>query len=162
MLLTPRAFLDACSHSLVSAQHRHGLKGDNLRNLPYLSRQCSPWHRGGVALATERIRSLRRSYPAYPALPRPRLRVVTAAAGHTVVGFLYLPLVAWAPLLAAVTFDYYRRHRPAPAAAGAERITMVQQLVVPQGDPSRNVEGAAVILKRSLSVSTNVSLATNF
>lgn len=32
------------------------------------------------------------------------------AMGHTVVGFLYLPLVAWAPLLAAVTFNYHQRH----------------------------------------------------
>lgn len=39
-------------------------------------------------------------------------------AGSTVVGLLYLPLVAWAPLLAAITVDYYRRHRPAPAGAG--------------------------------------------
>ncbi|WP_254714996.1 hypothetical protein [Actinomadura sp. NAK00032] len=31
--------------------------------------------------------------------------------GHTLVGFLYLPLVAWAPLLAAVTLSYQRRHR---------------------------------------------------
>ena len=31
--------------------------------------------------------------------------------GHTVVGFLYLPLVAWAPLLAAITVDFHRRHR---------------------------------------------------
>ncbi|WP_433330578.1 hypothetical protein [Spirillospora sp. CA-294931] len=33
--------------------------------------------------------------------------------GHTLVGFVYLPLVAWAPLLAAVTLSYQRRHRPA-------------------------------------------------
>ncbi|MEU3775858.1 hypothetical protein AB0F11_22100 [Streptomyces sp. NPDC032472] len=31
--------------------------------------------------------------------------------GATVAGFLYLPLVAWAPLLAAVTVSYRRRHR---------------------------------------------------
>ncbi|UMG94269.1 hypothetical protein [Nocardioides sp. TF02-7] len=31
--------------------------------------------------------------------------------GTTVVGLLYLPMVAWAPLLAAVTIDYRRRHR---------------------------------------------------
>ncbi|WP_243711308.1 hypothetical protein [Actinomadura sp. KC216] len=31
--------------------------------------------------------------------------------GHTVVGLLYLPLVAWAPLLAALTLSYQRRHR---------------------------------------------------
>ncbi|MDS2174321.1 hypothetical protein Q7C18_16590 [Nesterenkonia sp. CL21] len=30
---------------------------------------------------------------------------------HTAVGFLYLPLVAWGPLLAAVTWDYRRRRR---------------------------------------------------
>lgn len=34
--------------------------------------------------------------------------------GATAVGFLYLPLVAWAPLLAAVTVDYHRRTRPRP------------------------------------------------
>lgn len=38
------------------------------------------------------------------------------ATGHTVVGFLYLPLVAWAPLLAAVTLDYRRRHRAPPSS----------------------------------------------
>ena len=42
--------------------------------------------------------------------------VTLTAAGHTVVGFLYLPLVAWAPLLAAITVDFHRRHRPIPAA----------------------------------------------
>ncbi len=31
--------------------------------------------------------------------------------GVDVVGFLYLPLVAWGPLLAAVTISYVRRHR---------------------------------------------------
>ncbi|WP_030060571.1 MULTISPECIES: hypothetical protein [Streptomyces] len=31
--------------------------------------------------------------------------------GHFLVGFLYLPTVAWAPLLAAVTVSYHRRHR---------------------------------------------------
>lgn len=31
--------------------------------------------------------------------------------GSHVVGVLYLPLVAWAPLLAAVTIDFQRRHR---------------------------------------------------
>ncbi|MBA8956669.1 hypothetical protein ACFQU9_34900 [Actinomadura namibiensis] len=31
--------------------------------------------------------------------------------GHLLVGFVYLPLVAWAPLLAAVTVNYHRRHR---------------------------------------------------
>ncbi|MBB6350552.1 hypothetical protein ACWGH8_12285 [Nonomuraea muscovyensis] len=30
-------------------------------------------------------------------------------AGHTLVGFLYLPLVAWAPLLAALVLSYQRR-----------------------------------------------------
>ncbi|MFI5646414.1 hypothetical protein [Kitasatospora sp. NPDC051705] len=33
--------------------------------------------------------------------------------GHAVVGFLYLPTVAWGPLLAAVTVSYHRRHRAA-------------------------------------------------
>lgn len=31
--------------------------------------------------------------------------------GATVVGFIYLPLVAWGPLLAAVTVSYAKRHR---------------------------------------------------
>ncbi|MFF8714878.1 hypothetical protein ACF07T_26075 [Streptomyces sp. NPDC015184] len=31
--------------------------------------------------------------------------------GSTLVGFLYLPLVAWGPLLGAVTLSYHRRHR---------------------------------------------------
>jgi hypothetical protein len=30
--------------------------------------------------------------------------------GNTAVGFLYLPLIAWGPLLGAVTVSYYRRH----------------------------------------------------
>lgn len=30
--------------------------------------------------------------------------------GSTLIGLLYLPLVAWAPLLIAVTIDYHRRH----------------------------------------------------
>ncbi|MEU3561677.1 hypothetical protein [Kitasatospora sp. NPDC006786] len=34
--------------------------------------------------------------------------------GHFLVGFLYLPTVAWAPLLAAVTVSYHRRHRRHP------------------------------------------------
>lgn len=34
--------------------------------------------------------------------------------GHLVVGLLYLPLVLWGPLLAAVTVSYHRRHRPRP------------------------------------------------
>lgn len=33
--------------------------------------------------------------------------------GADVVGLLYLPLVAWGPLLAAVTISYARRHRAA-------------------------------------------------
>lgn len=33
------------------------------------------------------------------------------ATGHIAVGFVYLPLVAWGPLLAAVTVDFLRRHR---------------------------------------------------
>ncbi|MFD8751468.1 hypothetical protein ACFV0O_10890 [Kitasatospora sp. NPDC059577] len=35
--------------------------------------------------------------------------------GHFLVGFLYLPTVAWAPLLAAVAVSYRRRHRAAAA-----------------------------------------------
>jgi hypothetical protein len=30
--------------------------------------------------------------------------------GHTVIGLLYVPLAAWGPLLALLTFAYYRRH----------------------------------------------------
>ncbi|MEQ3553910.1 hypothetical protein WIS52_25835 [Pseudonocardia nematodicida] len=30
---------------------------------------------------------------------------------RTVLGLCYLPLLAWGPLLAAVTYDYHRRHR---------------------------------------------------
>lgn len=33
------------------------------------------------------------------------------ATGATVIGILYLPLVAWGPLLAAVTVSYWRRRR---------------------------------------------------
>ncbi|WP_371502526.1 hypothetical protein [Kitasatospora sp. NBC_00374] len=39
------------------------------------------------------------------AVPHPDM----TALGNTVVGFLYLPLVAWGPLLGAVTFAYHRR-----------------------------------------------------
>ncbi|MFD9575552.1 hypothetical protein ACFWBI_37755 [Streptomyces sp. NPDC059982] len=39
------------------------------------------------------------------AIPHPGM----TALGSTVAGFLYLPLVAWGPLLGAVTFSYYRR-----------------------------------------------------
>ncbi|MFJ1588863.1 hypothetical protein ACIOD0_01235 [Kitasatospora albolonga] len=34
------------------------------------------------------------------------------ATGNLVVGILYQPLFLWGPLTAAVTFSYYRRHRP--------------------------------------------------
>lgn len=46
-------------------------------------------------------------------IPHPDL----TPTGTIVIGLLYLPLVAWAPLLAAVAVDYHRRHRPAAAAA---------------------------------------------
>lgn len=36
-----------------------------------------------------------------------------ASTGANLVGFLYLPLVAWGPLLALVTVSYARRHRTA-------------------------------------------------
>ncbi|MEU7554937.1 hypothetical protein AB0B01_21780 [Streptomyces sp. NPDC044571] len=36
----------------------------------------------------------------------------TTALGATVAGFLYLPLVLWGPLLAAVTCAYHRRRTP--------------------------------------------------
>ncbi|MBT2408895.1 hypothetical protein J7I97_30315 [Streptomyces sp. ISL-87] len=35
--------------------------------------------------------------------------------GATVAGFLYLPLVLWGPLLAAVTYAYHRRRSPRSA-----------------------------------------------
>lgn len=41
--------------------------------------------------------------------------------GHVVIGFLYLPLVAWAPLLFAVTVSYYRRHRKADSSGRRNR-----------------------------------------
>ncbi|MGC0417581.1 hypothetical protein [Embleya sp. AB8] len=40
-------------------------------------------------------------------------------AGADVLGLLYLPLVLWAPLLAAVTWSYRRRRLEAPTRAGA-------------------------------------------
>ncbi|MEV8099204.1 hypothetical protein [Kitasatospora sp. NPDC085879] len=42
------------------------------------------------------------------ALPHPDL----TATGRTVAGLLYLPLVTWGPLLAAVTVSSYRHRRP--------------------------------------------------
>ncbi|AJC54245.1 hypothetical protein GZL_01649 [Streptomyces sp. 769] len=41
------------------------------------------------------------------AFPHPNMTPL----GNTIAGFLYLPLVAWGPLLAAVTIDYHRRRR---------------------------------------------------
>ena len=35
-------------------------------------------------------------------------------AGHLLLLVCYMPLLLWAPLLAAVTFDYARRTRRAP------------------------------------------------
>ncbi|MEU9133152.1 hypothetical protein AB0D08_34510 [Kitasatospora sp. NPDC048540] len=43
------------------------------------------------------------------AVPHPGM----TALGSTIAGLLYLPLVAWGPLLGAVTWSYYRRHRAA-------------------------------------------------
>ncbi|AQS65923.1 hypothetical protein [Streptomyces pactum] len=43
--------------------------------------------------------------------------------GDTLLGFAYLPLIAWGPLLGAVTVSYYRRRRPAPAGAARTPIT---------------------------------------
>ncbi|MFJ4585619.1 hypothetical protein [Streptomyces echinatus] len=45
------------------------------------------------------------------AFPHPNMTPL----GNTVAGFLYLPLVAWGPLLGAVTIDYHRRRRAAGA-----------------------------------------------
>ncbi|MEU6772642.1 hypothetical protein [Streptomyces sp. NPDC046759] len=41
------------------------------------------------------------------AVPHPDLTPL----GNAVIGFLYLPLIAWGPLLGAVTLSYHRRHR---------------------------------------------------
>ncbi|MCF2434811.1 hypothetical protein LV779_08900 [Streptomyces thinghirensis] len=43
--------------------------------------------------------------------------------GATLLGFAYLPLVAWGPLLGAVTVSYYRRRRPAVTGSGRAPIT---------------------------------------
>lgn len=43
------------------------------------------------------------------------------ATGANVVGWLYLPLVAWGPLLAAVTVSYARRHRRPRGGTGISR-----------------------------------------
>ncbi|MDN0197078.1 hypothetical protein [Streptomyces sp. S.PNR 29] len=52
---------------------------------------------------------------AWWALPHPHMTVL----GQTLVGFLYLPLVAWGPLLGAVTVSYHRRRRAVrPELAG--------------------------------------------
>ncbi|MEU3725492.1 hypothetical protein [Streptomyces sp. NPDC031705] len=42
-------------------------------------------------------------------VPHPDL----TATGATLIGFLYLPLAAWGPLLGALTLSYRRRHRAA-------------------------------------------------
>lgn len=39
-----------------------------------------------------------------------------SASARTAVGLLYVPLAAWGPLLAAVTFGYYQRRRRADLA----------------------------------------------
>ncbi|MDY0813753.1 hypothetical protein [Kitasatospora purpeofusca] len=44
-------------------------------------------------------------FVAWWAVPHPDM----TALGHVIVGFLYLPLAAWGPLLGAVTFSYHRR-----------------------------------------------------
>ncbi|MFI2611575.1 hypothetical protein [Kitasatospora sp. NPDC018619] len=45
----------------------------------------------------------------------------TTPLGHALVGFPYLPTVLWAPLPAAVTVSYHRRHRAAATAASRPR-----------------------------------------
>ncbi|MFH8382975.1 hypothetical protein ACH4E7_18805 [Kitasatospora sp. NPDC018058] len=50
-------------------------------------------------------------FAAWWAVPHPNMTPL----GHLTVGFLYLPAVAWGPLLAAVTVSYHRRHRAAAA-----------------------------------------------
>lgn len=45
--------------------------------------------------------------PLWWSFPHPDM----TAIGNTVVGLLYLPLIAWGPLLAMITFDYHRRHQ---------------------------------------------------
>ncbi|WP_433545064.1 hypothetical protein ACQPZG_07610 [Streptomyces sp. CA-294286] len=49
-------------------------------------------------------------FAAWWALPHPEM----TAAGRVWVGFVYLPLVLWAPLLCAVALDLRRRSRPVP------------------------------------------------
>ncbi|KOU05506.1 hypothetical protein ADK86_07255 [Streptomyces sp. NRRL F-5755] len=46
-------------------------------------------------------------FVAWWATPHPDM----TALGNVIVGFLYLPLVAWGPLLGAVTLSYHRRRR---------------------------------------------------
>jgi len=53
---------------------------------------------------------------AWWAVPHPDM----TALGDTVVGFLYLPLVAWGPLLGAVTLSYHRRRRAARPGPGSD------------------------------------------
>ncbi|WP_207922831.1 hypothetical protein [Micromonospora sp. KC606] len=59
------------------------------------------------------------------------------AAGHTLVGFLYLPLVAWAPLLAAVTISYQRRRR-LPVSHDTLHVTHAIGSAGLQSSPARN------------------------
>ncbi|GAB7182973.1 hypothetical protein ATKI12_2804 [Kitasatospora sp. Ki12] len=86
-------------------------------------------------------------------------------AGHFLVGFLYLPTVAWAPLLAAVTVSYHRRHRaalPIPPAdrpirrsrsgaapAGSRAAQNLIALEAAPVEPSRGAEGASVLVVRA-------------
>ncbi|MFJ8475379.1 hypothetical protein [Kitasatospora sp. NPDC094011] len=61
------------------------------------------------ALGAAGLTALWTPFLAWWAVPHPDLTPL----GHLLVGFLYLPLAAWGPLLAAVTLSYHRRHRAA-------------------------------------------------
>ncbi|MFI0452399.1 hypothetical protein [Actinomadura sp. 6N118] len=71
------------------------------RNIPPRAVLIPAWT--GVAI----LAFLWTPFAAWWAMPHDNM----TATGHLVVGFLYLPLVAWAPLLAAVALHYQRRHR---------------------------------------------------
>jgi hypothetical protein len=43
-------------------------------------------------------------------------------AGNIVIGLIYLPLVAWGPLLAAVTVSYARRQHPSTSARASKSV----------------------------------------
>ncbi|MER7669179.1 hypothetical protein ABTY61_11975 [Kitasatospora sp. NPDC096128] len=64
-----------------------------------------------ASLGAAGLTALWTPFLAWWAVPHPNM----TPKGHLLVGFLYLPAVAWGPLLAAVTVSYHRRHRAAGA-----------------------------------------------